>query len=52
MQYWLDTTSTVEEAYKKYRGRANGIYYHKIKAAADKLSLSPQSMQILLDMAK
>ena len=52
MQYWLDTTSTIEDAYKKYRGQTNGIYYRKIKAAADKLSNNPQSMQILLEMVQ
>ncbi|MCX7099171.1 MAG: transglycosylase SLT domain-containing protein [Methylococcales bacterium] len=52
MQYWLDNTDTVDEAYKKYRGKSNGVYYRKIKAAADKLSKNPQSMQILLDMVQ
>lgn len=52
MQYWLDTTKTPEEAYKKYRGKADGVYYKKIKATADKLSKDPDSMQILIDMVK
>jgi Transglycosylase SLT domain len=53
MQYCLDTNNkNIEEAYKKYRGNTNGVYYNKIKAAADKLSKNPESMQILYDMVK
>jgi soluble lytic murein transglycosylase-like protein len=50
MQYWLDVTDTVEAAYKRYRGVNNGVYYKKIKAAADKLAKDPENMQILLDL--
>lgn len=42
----------IEEAYKDYRGVRTGIYYRKIKAAADKLEAAPDSMQILRDMVK
>lgn len=42
----------VEEAYKDYRGVRNGIYYRKIKGAADKLSASPESMDVLREMVK
>ncbi|SHN38512.1 Transglycosylase SLT domain-containing protein [Duganella sacchari] len=42
----------IEEAYKDYRGIRNGIYYRRIKAAADKLSSHPDTMQILRDMVK
>ena len=52
MQYWLDNTKTTEEAYKKYRGKTDGIYFKKIKTAADNLSKDPESMQILFDMVK
>lgn len=52
MQYWLDTTKTIADAYKKYRGKTDGIYYTKIKTAAEKLKKSPESMQALNDMFK
>jgi len=42
----------VAEAYKDYRGVRNGIYYSKIKAAAEKLTANPESMQVLRDMVK
>jgi len=42
----------VGEAYKDYRGVRNGIYYSKIKAAAEKLTTNPESMQVLRDMVK
>ncbi|MHA7846351.1 lytic transglycosylase domain-containing protein [Serratia sp. D1N4] len=42
----------IAEAYKDYRGVRNGIYYKKIKAAADKLKSAPESMEILRDMVK
>ena len=42
----------VSEAYKDYRGIRNGMYYKKIKTAADQLKASPDSMQILRDMVK
>lgn len=47
-----DPATAVEEAYKDYRGIRNGIYYRKIKAAADKLQANPDSMQILREMVK
>ncbi len=52
MQYWIDTSPSVADAYKKYRGLANGIYYQKISACAAKLKADPESMQILRDMTK
>jgi len=52
MQYWLDTTSSIEEAYKKYRGKTNGVYYKKISACVKKLAANPDSMQILRDTLK
>jgi soluble lytic murein transglycosylase-like protein len=48
----LSTEAAIEEAYKNYRGVRNGIYYRKIKAAADKLAADPDSMQILREMVK
>jgi len=42
----------IVEAYKDYRGIRNGLYYNKIKAAADKLAAKPDSMQVLRDMVK
>ncbi|MDB5934719.1 MAG: hypothetical protein JWQ01_2063 [Massilia sp.] len=30
----------------------NGIYYAKIKSAADELAARPESMQVLRDMVK
>jgi soluble lytic murein transglycosylase-like protein len=42
----------IAEAYKDYRGIRNGIYYAKIKSAADKLAAKPESMQVLRDMVK
>lgn len=42
----------IVEAYKDYRGVRNGIYYNKIKAAADNLAANPDSMQVLRDMVK
>jgi len=52
MQYWLDNTDSVENAYKRYRGKNDGIYYSKIKSAADKLASDPELIQILRDMVK
>ena len=46
------STDPVGEAYKDYRGVRNGIYYSKIKAAAEKLAANPESMQVLRDMVK
>ena len=42
----------VGEAYKDYRSVRNGIYYSKIKAAAEKLTANHESMQVLRDMVK
>lgn len=42
----------IAEAYKKYRGRQDGIYYRKIKEYSAKLHAAPNSMQILRDMVK
>lgn len=42
----------IAEAYKDYRGIRNGIYYSKIKNAAEKLAAKPESMQVLRDMVK
>lgn len=44
--------SPVSDAYKDYRGVRNGLYYNKIKAAADELATSPDSMKILREMVK
>ncbi|WP_423391939.1 lytic transglycosylase domain-containing protein [Burkholderia sp. LMG 21824] len=52
MQYWIDQSSSIEDAYKKYRGVSNGIYYQKISAAAKRLAADPDSMQVLRDMVK
>lgn len=52
MQYWIDTSSSLEAAYKRYRGEPNGIYYQKISACAAKLKNDPESMQPLRDIFK
>lgn len=52
MQYWIDTSDSIEDAYKRYRGLSNGIYYKKISACAEKMKSNPDSMQPLLDMVK
>ncbi|MHC8344076.1 lysozyme family protein [Pseudomonas sp. RT6P73] len=52
MQYWIDISSSIEEAYKKYRGLSNGVYYKKISACATKLAAKPDSMQVLRDNLK
>jgi hypothetical protein len=52
MQYWLDVTPNVEAAYKKYRGRPNGIYYSKINLCAAELEKAPDSIVPLQDMVK
>jgi soluble lytic murein transglycosylase-like protein len=49
MQYWLDVAGSIEEAYKRYRGRSDGLYYQKIKSAATALDKNPTSMQPLYD---
>jgi hypothetical protein len=35
------------EAYKDYRGVRNGIYYQKIRAAADRLKAAPDEVEVL-----
>jgi hypothetical protein len=45
-------SDSIEEAYKDYRGIRNGIYYRKIKSAAEKLTANPDSMQPLREMVK
>jgi hypothetical protein len=35
----------IVEAYKDYRGVRNGIYYQKIRAAADKLRCNPDGLE-------
>ena len=52
MQYWIDTTSSIENAYKNYRGVSNGIYYQKISLFAAKLKRNPESMQLLIEMVQ
>ncbi|HZV67167.1 MAG TPA: transglycosylase SLT domain-containing protein [Telluria sp.] len=52
MQYWIDNSRSIEDAYKRYRGVANGIYYMKIGACAEKLKNNPNSMQLLREMVK
>lgn len=42
----------IAEAYKDYRGVRNGIYYTKIKRAAERLRSNPESMQILREMVQ
>lgn len=48
MQYWIDTSDSVEDAYKSYRGLANGIYYQKISRCAAQLKSAPEPMQLQL----
>ncbi|EDZ99905.1 conserved hypothetical protein [Burkholderia sp. H160] len=52
MQYWIEQTPSVDAAYKRYRGKSNGIYYNKIKACADRLKNDPHNMELLRDMVK
>jgi hypothetical protein len=40
----------IAEAYKDYRGVRNGIYYRKIKAAADKLKRDPDAVEALREI--
>ena len=42
----------ISEAYKDYRGVRNGIYFAKIKAAAEKLAKAPEDMEILRGMVR
>jgi hypothetical protein len=37
----------IAEAYKDYRGVRNGIYYQKIRAAAERLQRDPDSLAVL-----
>lgn len=52
MQYWLDTSPSIQAAYARYRGLSNGIYYKKISTSAARLHDDPTNMQILRDMVK
>jgi hypothetical protein len=52
MQYWIDTSPSVADAYKRYRGLANGIYYRKISACAAQLTARPDSISLLREMVK
>lgn len=45
-------TDSISEAYKDYRGVRNGIYFAKIKAAAEKLAKAPEDMEILREMVR
>ena len=40
-------TDPVAEAYMDYRGVRNGIYYRKIRAAADRLTRNPDDIEAL-----
>jgi hypothetical protein len=40
----------IAEAYKDYRGVRNGLYYQKIRAAADKLQRNPESLDPLREL--
>lgn len=40
----------VAEAYQDYRGVRNGIYYQKIRGAAEKLALHPDRLEALLGL--
>jgi hypothetical protein len=40
----------IAEAYKDYRGVGNGIYYRKIRAAADRLKREPDSVEVLREL--
>jgi hypothetical protein len=40
----------VAEAYKDYRGVRNGIYYQKIRAAAEKLKRNPEGLEAFLGL--
>ena len=46
------SSDPIAEAYKDYRGIRNGIYYSKIKSAAESLAAKLESMQVLRDMVK
>jgi len=40
----------IAEAYKDYRGISNGIYYRKIRAAADRLKTAPDDVDVLREL--
>jgi hypothetical protein len=40
----------IAEAYKDYRGVRNGLYYRKIRAAADKLERNPDAIEVLEEL--
>jgi hypothetical protein len=40
----------IAEAYKDYRGVSNGIYYRKIRAAADRLKREPDNVAVLREL--
>jgi hypothetical protein len=40
-------TDPIAEAYKDYRGVRNGVYYQKIRAAADRLKRAPDDVDAL-----
>jgi hypothetical protein len=40
----------IAEAYKDYRGIRNGIYYQKIRAAADRLRTAPDDVDVLREL--
>jgi hypothetical protein len=40
----------VAEAYRDYRGVRNGIYYRKIRAAADRLKTAPDDVDVLREL--
>ena len=50
MQYWLDSAGSIESAYKRYRGVANGWYYARISNCAAKLKQNPDSMDVLREI--
>jgi hypothetical protein len=41
----------IAEAYKDYRGVRNGIYYQKIRAAAERLKRDPDDVAVLRELA-
>jgi hypothetical protein len=46
------SSDPIVDAYKDYRGIRNGIYYRKLKEAAEKLKASPESMEVLREMVE
>jgi hypothetical protein len=41
------SAAPIAEAYKDYRGVRNGVYYQKIRAAAERLARDPDSLAAL-----